>query len=422
MGRYRPAFLLALGCFVSVGCESEKPKAVEAKLPTVVVSPALTDEVTDYEEFTGRVEAVYSVDIRARVTGYLEKVHFNDGDEVKEGDLLFEIDARPYEAELKRTEATILQGEAHLSRLDADFRRAKNLFTRGNISREEYDKFSGDRAEAEAMLGVAVSGRELAKLNVEFTKIKAPISGRLSRRMADPGNLVKADETILTSVVSLDPMYVYFDIDEPTVLMIRRLIREGRIKSRTETDVKVYFGLSDEEGFPHVGTINFSDNKIEPSTGTLRVRAVIDNPVAGTSNSRVLSPGLFTRVRLPIGSSHRETLVPEDSIATDQGRKYLYVIKSEKRKGAKSEGDADQVVIDRTVKLGASHGGLRVVYEGLEPDELVVVRGHQRVRPGAKVETRLWDEAPKLPSQSEDSNADEPPAASTGRQAVRSGT
>lgn len=398
MNRARALILIPACCLAILGCEAEKPKMVQTKPPTVVVSRAITDDVTDYEDFTGRTEAVFSVDVRARVTGYLEHVRFKDGDEVKEDDLLFEIDPRPYQAELARAEATILQGEAHLNRLDADLRRAKNLFNRGNISREEYDKYTGDRAEALAMVGVAMSGRDLAKLNVEFTKIKAPIAGRLSRRMVDPGNLVKADETILTSIVSLDPMYVNFDIDERTILKIRRLIREGRVKSRAEAEVPVLIGLSDEDGFPHRGTINFSDNKVDPSTGTLRVRGIIDNPKTPNTNSRVLSPGLFTRVRLPIGTAHKETLIPEDAIATDQGRKYLYVVKDEKKKGAKSESDTEQVVVDRTVKVGRTIGGLRVIEEGLKPDELVIVRGHQRVRPGAKVETRLWDDAPAPPS------------------------
>ena len=270
MDRARALILIPACCLAILGCEAEKPKMVQTKPPTVIVSRAITDDVTDYEDFTGRTEAVFSVDVRARVTGYLEKVSFKDGDEVKEDDLLFEIDARPYQTELARTEATILQSEAHLNRLDADLRRVKNLFNRGNVSREEYDKFIGDRAEALAMVGVAMSGRDMAKLNVEFTKIKAPISGRLSRRLVDPGNLVRADETILTSIVSLDPMYVNFDIDERTILKIRRLIREGRVKSRAEAEVPVLIGLSDEDGFPHRGTINFSDNRVDPSTGTLR--------------------------------------------------------------------------------------------------------------------------------------------------------
>jgi RND family efflux transporter MFP subunit len=209
---------------------------------------------------------------------------------------------------------------------------------------------------------------------------------------------VRADETILTSIVSLDPMYVNFDIDERTILKIRRLIREGRVKSRAEEEVPVLIGLSDEDGFPHRGTINFSDNRVDPSTGTLRVRGIIDNPKIRETTSRVLSPGLFTRVRLPIGSAHKETLIPEDAIATDQGRKYLYVVKDEKKKGAKSASETEQVVIDRTVKVGRTIGGLRVIEEGLKPDELVIVRGHQRVRPGAKVETRVWEDAPPRPS------------------------
>lgn len=403
MGRRLALAVIAASAGVLVGCEAEKPKLAETKPQVVIVSPAIYDEVVDYEDFTGRTDAVFSVDVRARVTGYLDKVHFKDGDEVKEKDLLFEIDPRPYQAELARTEGTILQGEAHLKRLDADFERVKKLYNRGGASREEYDKVTGDRSEGVAAVAIATSARDLAKLNVEFTRVTAPISGRLSRRLVDPGNLVMQDQTILTSIVSLDPMYVYFDIDERTLLQIRRLIREGRVRTRQEAEVSVLVGLSDEEGFPHKGSINFSDNKVDPATGTLRVRGMIDNPKIRNTNSRVLSPGLFARVRLPIGSPHKETLVPEDAIATDQGRKYLYVVREEKKKASKdaksaSSGGVDHVVVDRTVKLGTAHGGFRVVSEGLKANEMVIVRGHQRVRPGAKVETRIWEDVPQLPS------------------------
>jgi RND family efflux transporter MFP subunit len=401
MGRRTVLPLFLVSSLGLLGCEEAKPKLGETKPPLVVVSPAVTDYVIDYEDFTGKTDAVFSVDVRARSTGYLEKVHFKDGDEVKEGDLLFEIDPRPYQADLARAEATLNQSEAHFSRLDADFHRAKNLYSRNSIGREEYDKIQGDRAEAEAMVGIARATRDLAKLSLGFTKITAPIAGRLSRRMVDPGNLVKADDTILTSIVSLDPMYVYFDVDERTLLRIRRLVREGRVKTRQEAEVPVLVALSDEEGFPHKGTINFSDNKVDPNTGTLRVRGIIENPPLKGRSMRVLSPGLFTRVRLPIGSPHKEVLIPEEAIGTDQGRKYLYVVKDEKKKDGKgpSKDDKDasavtHVVVDRTVKVGPSHGGLRVVTEGLKANEMVIVSGLQRVRPGSKVETRLKEPAP----------------------------
>ena len=197
-----------------VGCERPQAALPPAKPPMVVVSPAVSDFITEYEDFTGRTDAVLSVEIRARVSGYLEKVNFKDGDEMKKGDLLFEIDDRPYTAELNRTEAALAQSEAHLKRLEADYRRIATLYQKGNASREEFDKIIGDRSEGEAMVSIARSNFDLAKLNVSYTKILAPIDGRLSRRLVDPGNLVQADMTPLTTIVSLDPLFVYFDIDE----------------------------------------------------------------------------------------------------------------------------------------------------------------------------------------------------------------
>ena len=232
----------------------------------------------------------FPVEVRARVTGYLDKVLFEDGSEVKEGDVLFKIDPRPYEAALAAAEASVVQSEAHQRRLQFDHRRASNLFQRGAISREEVDRIQGDYSEAVAAVGIAQAQRDLAKLNLSFTDVRAPISGRTSRRLVDPGNLIQADSTSLTTIVSLDPIYVYFDVDERTLLRLRRLIREGRIKSRTEAEVPVLVGLSDEEGYSRRGIINFSDNRVDPSTGTLRVRGVIANPKQANNNFRFLSP------------------------------------------------------------------------------------------------------------------------------------
>ncbi|WP_422925894.1 efflux RND transporter periplasmic adaptor subunit [Singulisphaera sp. PoT] len=371
--RSHHAFLIfAVSYFVSSGCTQEPPKIAPTKPPVVLVSTPVTDEITEFEDFTGRTDAVFSVEVRARVTGYLEKVNFKDGAEVKEGDLLFEIDPRIYQAELDRAEATVLQAEARVKRLEADNRRANLLFNRGAISREEFERISSDFAEGNASVGIAKANRDLAKLNVGYTKVTAPISGRISRRLVDPGNLVQADSTALTTIVSLDPMYVYFDIDERTMLRFRRLIREGKIQSRESgAVVPIQAALSDEEGFPHEGTINFSDNRVDASTGTLRVRGSIDNHVP-----RVLSPGLFMRVRVPIGTPHYALMIAEQSLGTDQGRKFLYVVN-----------DKNEVVY-RPVKVGPLNEGLRVIEDGLKRGEKVIVSGLQRVKPGAKVEPK----------------------------------
>jgi len=376
MERRRVSLVIALGCAMLGGCQHETPKLAPTKPPVVMVGQPVTKEVSDYEDFTGRSDAVFSVEVRARVTGYLDKVLFEDGSEVKEGDVLFQIDPRPYEAALAAAEATVVQSEAHGKRLEADHRRASNLFTRGAISREEVDRIAGDYAEASAAVGIARAQRDLAKLNLQFTKVTAPIGGRTSRRLVDPGNLIQADTTSLTSIVSLDPMYVYFDVDERTMLRIRRLIREGRMKSRTEAEVPVLVGLSDEEGFPHRGLINFSDNRVDPSTGTLRVRGVLDNPKPEHGANRPISPGLFMRVRLPLGPPHQSLLVPEQALGTDQGKKFLYVVN-----------DKDEVVY-RPVSVGSLNEGLRVIEQGLAPGERFVVSGLQRVRPGIKVEPK----------------------------------
>jgi multidrug efflux system membrane fusion protein len=380
----RAASLGLLGV-VSAGCQNQQPVAKETPTPLVTVSLPVSDTVRDYEEFTGRSEAIYSVTVNARVTGYLDKVHFVDGAEVNEGDLLFEIDPRPYQAELDRTEANVLQAEAHMHRLEADQRRATNLYGRGAISREEVDRIGGDHSEAQAAVGVAKAASDLARLNLEFTKVKAPIAGRLSRRMVDPGNLVKADETALTTIVSLDPMFVYFDVDERTVLRLRRLVREGRIRSRSQQALPVGVELADETDFPHQGEIDFSVNKIDPSTGTLRVRGQIANPVP-----RVLSPGLFMRVRLPIGDPHKALLIPQQALGSDQGQKYVYVVEKAKNK----KGKMVDMAFKRRVEVGATDRKLIVVEKGINPDDRVVINGLQRVREEAEVRADLVETPP----------------------------
>lgn len=332
----------------------------------------LMGEITDFEDFTGRTEAVRTIDIRARVTGYLAKRHFREGSEVEEGDLLFEIDPRPYQAEVARAEANLHQAEAHLRRLERDYNRSVNLAATKALSPQEFDKVVGDRDEGAAALDVAKAQLQTARLNLSFCQVSAPIKGRMSRGAIDPGNMVKADDTLLSTIVSQDPIYAYFDVDERTMLRLQRWAQEGKINGDL-SDVEVTMALADEDGYPHQGKINFEDNRVDANTGTLRVRGVFRNA------DRLLSPGLFVRVRLPVGQAYQAVLVAEQAVGTDQGRKFVYVV------------DKDNKANYRPVKLGRAYNGQRVVIKGLSTEDRVVVNGLQRVRPGAEVVPKIVD-------------------------------
>jgi RND family efflux transporter MFP subunit len=346
--------------------------------PEVKVSLPVTRTVTDYEDFPGRTDAVSSVDVRARVTGYyLETVKLREGLEVKKGETLAEIDPRPYQAELNRAEANLVQAQAHRDRLESDFKRAAALYAKGSMSREDYDKFGGDRAEAVAAVGVAVAQREAAELNLKFTKLEAPIAGLISRRYVDPGNLIKADDTILTNIVSQERIYAWFDVDERTVLRVQQMVHEGKITWSPEKGLPVWMGLANEKGFPHEGTINFADNRLDVDTGTWRLRATFDNPRRGPL--RLLTPGLFVRMHLPIGTPYPALLVSEQALVTNQGQKSVFVVKD------------DNTAEERRVTVGRLHDGLRVIEEGLSAGEKVVVTGLQRVRAKNPVKPVLVD-------------------------------
>jgi membrane fusion protein, multidrug efflux system len=393
------ALLLLPGIGAAIaGCDMLQPSAqtpaqVETpKPPEVFVNLPTTAEITDYEDFTGRTVAIRTIDIRARVTGYLDKINFKDreGMDVEKGFVLFEIDPRPYEAEVDRTEASLLQAQSHLKRLELDYQRALKTVASKTISKEQFDLVAGDRAEARAAVEVAKANLEIARLNVVFTKVRAPIDGRVSRTQLDQGNLVRADETILTTVVAMDPMYAYFEVDERTMLRLRRYAEEGRIRSESKREVPVRMGLADEEGFPHQGAINFFDNRLDPGTGTLQVRGVFKN------TDRVLSPGLFVRVRLPIGESYQAIMVSEESLGTDQGQKFVYVV-----------GD-DNKAQYRRVDVGKLQKGRRVILKGLSEGERVVVSGLQRIRPGVVVAPKMVESTAQQPSETESEMAEAP--------------
>jgi membrane fusion protein, multidrug efflux system len=361
----------------------------------------ITRTVTDYEEFPGETDSPYSVQVRARVSGYLnDPVYFHDGDMVKTGEKLFQIDARMYKADLDRAVGTVNQYIAHVDRLKKEYNRAKTLLARKSISQEEHDRYKADYEEAEANLEVAKANKDLAELNLEWTEVRSPIAGLLSRRLVDPGNLIKADDTVLTSVVSLDPLYVYFDVHEQAMLRIKRLMQSGKLKLQAQgaKAVPVDIALSDEKDFPHKGVVDFTDNRVDLNTGTLRFRAKIDNP-ADAHGNRFIVPGLFVRVRLPIGEPHEALLIPERALVTDQGRKTVFVVKPKiDDKGGPVTGKDGKPVYVSLVRdvgeVGVLRGGYREVEKGVEPGDWIVVAGMQRLRPGGEAKAEKYNDQP----------------------------
>ncbi len=270
-------------CLTLVGCKREPP-ALAATPPTVVmVSQPVEREITDYNEYTGRTAAVEAVEIRARVSGYLIKVNFREGFVVKKGDLLLQIDPRPFQAVLDEAKGQVAQLEARLARAEADVARNERLLPKGAASQKDLDMAVADRGEARAGIQSARAAVDRAALDLEFMKVTAPISGRISRYLITEGNLVTMNSTLLTTIVSIDPMYAYFDVDERTVLRVLELIREGKAQSPRDIEVPVSLSLATDEGFPHQGTINFVDNQVNSQTGTLRLRGVFPNEDVGRS-------------------------------------------------------------------------------------------------------------------------------------------
>jgi RND family efflux transporter MFP subunit len=345
--------------------------ATQLAPPVVSVVQPVEREVTDYADFTGRIEAVDSVQVRARVNGHLMKVMFKEGTEVKKGDVLFEIDPRPYEARLARDFARLHQAEAEVRRAQADFDRLSRIIEENAASRTEYDMSLATRDMAQADVEAAKAAIEASKLDLEFCTIHSPIDGRISRYDVTAGNLVTADQTVLTNIVSTDPIYASFAVNELTFLRVKAMVEQGKSHLRDQAQAPVFLGLANEEGHPHQGTINFADNQVKPSTGTIRVRAVFPNA------DRMLTPGLFARLRVPLSMPHPAVLVPDRAIATDQGQKVLFLLN-----------ESDQVVA-RPVKPGAMHDGLRAIESGLNPGERVIVEGLLSVRPGTVVNPKI---------------------------------
>lgn len=350
-----------------------KPPASAPKTPAapppVPVKTTLpqTRQVLDWDEYTGHVEAMETVEIRARVSGYLEKVGFEDGAKVRKGDLLFVIDQRSYLTELKRAEAELERTRTKLELAENDLKRAERLRQSKAISDEEYDSRSKGLAESTATLHSAETAVEMARLNLDFTQVRSPIDGRIGRELITVGNLVNGDQTLLTTIVSVDPMYVYVDADERSILKYRRLTAGGLRGQNGKANIVAQLGLIDETGYPHTGYIDYVDPRMDAATGTLRVRAVFPNP------KELLSPGLFARIRIHGGSPHPALLIPGRAVVTDQDQNYVWV--------ARADGSLDY----RKVKVGKLFGSFRTIELGLGRNDAVVVDGIAKLRPGARV-------------------------------------
>ena len=353
---------ISVGVLAAVGRDEAQPAAAPLP-PDVTVSEVLIQEVYQWDEFTGRLESTETVEVRPRVSGYVETVHFNEGARIARGDLLFQIDPRPFRAEVNRLTAERARATAQLELARTNGRRAERLFQQNATSREQLDSFTTAEATAAANLAAVNAELDAAKLNLEFTRIVSPIDGRVSRALITPGNLVDSSSW-LTTVVSANRIYAYFDADEQTYLRYAGIARGD---DSGESANKAYVGLINEEGHPHEGRLDFVDNRIDPESGTIRGRAVLEN----TDDS--LTPGLFARIKLVGNETSQVALVDDRAIGTDLDRKFVLVV------------DENNVAQYRAVTIGRQVDGLRIVSEGLAEGDVVIVNGLQRVRPGTPV-------------------------------------
>ena len=355
--------LAALAVVVISAC-GRTPDAVQAPAaPKVTVAKVIEQPINEWDEFTGRLEAPETVEVRPRVAGQIDQVAFTEGAQVKKGDLLFQIDPRPFQAEVRRLEAQLQQAKATAIRSANEARRGERLRDSNAISAELAESRSSAAAEARAGVDAIQAQLDLARLNLSFTRVTAPISGRVSRAQFTAGNIVTADVTPLTSVVSTDKVYAYFDADERVYLKYTQLAREGQRGQSTP----VYLGLTNETGNPHQGQMNFVDNQVNPRTGTIRGRAVFDN------RDGQFTPGLYARLKLVGSAQYDAMLINDEAVGTDLGKKFVLVM------------DKDNKATYRAVELGPKLEGLRIVRSGLAKDDRIVVKGLQRVRPGSPV-------------------------------------
>jgi RND family efflux transporter MFP subunit len=332
----------------------------------VTTARPLVQKLTEWDEFTGRFEPVDRVELRPRVEGYLHSVHFEDGQLVEQGQLLFVIDPRPYEAAADRSRAQIAEAEARLQLAGLDQQRAEQLVTTSAVARATLDERNAELNTADATLAAAKAQLRQEELNLEFTRITAPIKGRISNRRVDVGNLVNP-ETMLTTVVALDPIYFNFDMSESDFVAYQRAVGRGELPSTRDNDTIVNIRLADEDGWPRTGRMNFVDNVVDRNTGTVRARAIVDNP------DGFLTPGQFGIIRVPGSPEYNALLIPDGAIVTDQARKLVLTV------------SADGTVEPKEIRPGPREFGLRIVRRGLAPEDRIIINGVLRARPGSKV-------------------------------------
>jgi len=359
---------LALAAFVLSACGKSAPKSQQMPPPVVTIAPAQQQEITEWEEFTGRTDAVESVEVRPRVSGHIQEVKFHSGQLVKKGDILFIIDPRWYQADYDRRQAEFEQATARLENAQRNTNRSGRLLTSKTISTEEADATDSQFREAKAAVLAAKASLESARLDLDYTQIRSPIDGRVSRALLTTGNYVSGvagQSSLLTTIVSVDPVYVYADVDENSLLKFNSLASQRAAAG--ETKIPVELALADEEGYPHKGFIESFDNRLDANTGTILLRAVFPN-----EDGRLV-PGLFTRIRVPSSLKHNAVLVDESAIGTDQAQKFVLTL------------DPKNVVVYRKIELGPVIDGKRIVRSGLAAGEKIIVNGLQRARPGMPV-------------------------------------
>ena len=338
--------------------------------PGIEVAEVLSRKITDWDEYIGRFQAVDTVEVRPRVSGYIDRVLFREGQPVKQGDTLIVIDPRPYQADFERAKADRELAKSKRELADIEAQRARTLRQSGSISQEEHDRRVSNLHQADASVASSQAAVDSAALNLAFTKVQAPVDGQTGRAEVTRGNLVTGGNsggTLLTTIVSVDPIYVYFEGDENAYLRYQELARAGERPSSRNVANPVRVGLANEVGFPHQGHMDFVDNQLNVRTGTIRGRAVLDN------KDGLFTPGLFARVQLLGSAEHDALLIEERAIGTDQTQNYVLVL------------DTDNKVAYRGVELGRALDGLRIIRKGLKPGDVVVVSGLQRVRPGVEV-------------------------------------
>lgn len=358
---------LLFGAFL--GCnKGEKPVAKTPPPPKVTVAKPTVDSVQSFREYNGYVEPVETVNIRTRVKGFLQKVAFTEGAEVKKGDLLYEIDPREYKAMLTKNRADLSKAEAELRKAQADEERARISLAKNVVSQEEYVQKSAAKEVAQAMVKQAQAMVDIANLDIDFTKIEAPIDGRVNRTLVTPGNLVGYNEaTLLTTIVKVDRVYVFFDVPERQLVEYERQTREQKVSSSADLSFPVDVAVESETGFPHPGVINFRENRVDSGTGTIRIRAELKN------DDRILYPGLYARVRVPLGEAVPKLMLPETALMSDQRGRFVFVVKP------------DNTVEYRPVTVGTRKGPLVAIETGVTAEDRVIVNGIQRARPGIPV-------------------------------------